>query len=57
MSIRILGNYSTDIKQFCYVLREGENDVPKMLKEAFENGVKVRNIYRKPGRTALERCI
>ncbi len=57
MGIRIWGNYSTDIKRFCYLLREGENDVPKSIKEAFEQSVKVRKICRKiakPGHTGLE---
>ncbi len=55
--VRLWGSYSTDIERWAYVLREGETDVPKLLKDAFEHGVKVRKICRKlykPGRTALE---
>jgi Xaa-Pro aminopeptidase len=55
--IQILGSYGTDIERWAYVLREGETDVPKILKEAFDVGVKVRKTCRKlykPGYTGLE---
>jgi len=57
MGIRIYGGYSTDIERWVYVLREGETDLPKVIKDAWGHAVKVRNACRKiakPGRTGLE---
>jgi len=57
MGIKIYGGYSTDIERWAYVLKEGETDVPKVIKDAWEHGLKVRNICRqlyKPGRTAID---
>jgi len=55
--IHIMDNFGTDIERYAYVLREGETDVPKTIKDAFEHGLKVRELCRnliKPGRTGLE---
>jgi len=55
--IRILGSFGTDIERYAYVLREGETDVPKTIKDAWEHGLKVRKLCRKlvkPGQTGLE---
>jgi Xaa-Pro aminopeptidase len=55
--IRLWGDYSTDIERYAYVLREGETDLPDLLKDVMRHSVKVRNACRKivkPGRTALE---
>jgi len=57
MGINIYGGYGTDVERWAYVLKEGETDVPKFIKDAWEHGLKVRNICRqlyKPGRTAIE---
>ena len=55
--IRLWGGYSTDIERYAYVLREGETDLPDLLKDVMRHSVKVRNACRKivkPGRTGLE---
>jgi Xaa-Pro aminopeptidase len=55
--IRLWGGYNTDIERYAYVLREGETDLPDVLKDVMRHSVKVRNECRKivkPGRTALE---
>jgi len=55
--IHMMGSYGTDIERYAYVLREGEIDAPKTIKDAFEHGIKVRELCRKlikPGRTGLE---
>lgn len=55
--IRIMGGYGTDIERYAYVLKEGETDVPKSIKKAWDHGLKLRKIFRKlvkPGRTGLE---
>jgi hypothetical protein len=52
-----LGSFGTDIERYAYVLREGETDVPKTIKDAWGHGLKVRKLCRKlvkPGRTGLE---
>jgi len=57
MGIKILGGYSTDIERSAYVVREGETDLPEILKDVMRHAVKVRNACRKivkPGRTGLE---
>ena len=48
-------NFSTDIKRFAYVLKEGETKVPLGVLKAFEEAKKVGEIIRKnvrSGRTA-----
>jgi len=55
--IRLWGGFSTDIERYAYVLREGETDLPDLLKDVMRHAVKVRNACRKivkPGRTGLE---
>jgi methionine aminopeptidase len=55
--IHILGSYGTDIERYAYVLREGEIDLPKTIKDTFAHGLKVRKLIQdnvKPGRTGLE---
>jgi hypothetical protein len=55
--IHILDTFGTDIERYAYVLREGETDVPKTIKDAFAHGLRVRELCRKlikPGRTGLE---
>ena len=50
-------NFYGCIKRQGYVLKEGETDLPPSIKDAFEQGIKVRNILRKhvkPGRTGIE---
>ncbi|TMM57358.1 M24 family metallopeptidase [Maribacter algarum] len=50
-----LMNMFTDMKRMAYVLKEGETDVPAGIQNAFEQGVKVRDIIKKtikPGVTA-----
>ncbi|WP_281543235.1 M24 family metallopeptidase [Maribacter aestuarii] len=50
-----LMNMFTDMKRMAYVLKEGETEVPVGIKNAFEQGVKVRDIIKKtikPGVTA-----
>nr|MBX2815485.1 M24 family metallopeptidase [Saprospiraceae bacterium] len=52
-----LMNFYTDMKRIAYVLREGETRVPPGIQEAFDQGVKVRDIIKqtiKPGVTARE---
>lgn len=52
-----LMNMYTDMKRMAYVLREGETAVPPGIQNAFDQGVKVRDIIRKnikPGVTAKE---
>jgi len=50
-------NFGTDFKRYGYILKEGETDVPKGLKHAWERGMEARRILRrtiKAGRTAGE---
>ena len=50
-----LMNMYTDMKRIAYVLKEGETAVPESIKNAFNQGVKVRAIIKetiKPGITA-----
>jgi Xaa-Pro aminopeptidase len=50
-----LMNMFTDMKRMAYVLKEGETEVPAGIKNAFDQGVKVRDIIKKtikPGVTA-----
>lgn len=50
-----LMNMYTDMKRIAYVLKEGETEVPPGIKNAFDQGVKVRDIIKrtiKPGVTA-----
>ncbi len=50
-------NMYTDMKRIAYVLREGETEVPAGLQNAFDQGIRVREIIRqtiKPGPTAGE---
>ena len=50
-------NFSTDMKRFAYVLREGEVEAPPGVRKAFENAKKVREIIRKnvrSGKTGRE---
>ena len=52
-----LMNMYTDMKRIAYVLREGETAVPPGIQNAFDQGVKVREIIKqtiKPGLTAKE---
>ncbi|MEL6924874.1 MAG: M24 family metallopeptidase [Bacteroidota bacterium] len=52
-----LMNMYTDMKRMAYVLQEGETTVPPGIQNAFDQGVKVRDIIRhhiKPGLTAKE---
>jgi len=52
-----LMNMYTDMKRMAYVLREGETAVPPGIQNAFEQGVRVRDIIKqtiKPGKTAKE---
>ena len=52
-----LMNMYTDMKRMAYVLREGETTVPPGIQNAFDQGVKVRDIIKqtiKPGMTARE---
>ncbi len=50
-----LMNMYTDMKRIAYVLREGETSIPPGIQNAFDQGVKVRDIIKKtikPGLTA-----
>jgi len=52
-----LMNMYTDMKRIAYVLREGETESPKGIQNAFDQGIKVREIIRKnlkPGKPADE---
>ena len=52
-----LMNMYTDMKRIAYVLREGETAVPPGIQNAFDQGVRVRDIIKqtiKPGYTAKE---
>lgn len=52
-----LMNMYTDMKRIAYVLKEGETKAPAGIQNAFEQGLKVREILRKnikPGKTAAE---
>ena len=54
MGIRYL-NLGTDFKRHAYVMRDGENEIPEFLREAFERGLRAREIMRRNitvGRTA-----
>lgn len=42
-----LMNMYTDMKRIAYVLKEGETKVPKGIQNAFDQGVKVRDIIKK----------
>jgi len=50
-------HFSTDMKRYAYVLREGEVEAPTGILKAFEEAIKVREIIRKnvrSGRTGRE---
>ena len=50
-------NFGTDFKRNAYILKEGETDIPKGLKHAWDRAIKAREIIRKTfkvGRTAGE---
>lgn len=50
-------NFGTDFKRNAYILKEGETDIPKGLKHAWDRTLKAREIIRKTfkiGRTAGE---
>jgi len=50
-------NMYTDMKRIAYVLRDGETEVPSGLQNAFDQGVRVREVIRntiKAGATAAE---
>lgn len=50
-------NFTCDMKRLAYVLREGETEVVPTIQDAFEQGIRVRNIIRqhvKPGFTGAE---
>lgn len=52
-----LMNMYTDMKRMCYVLQEGETEVPPGIQNAFDQAVHVRDIIKqtiKPGVTAQE---
>lgn len=52
-----LMNMFTDMKRVAYVLKEGETRVPESIQNAFDQGVKVRDVIKqtiKPGVTAKE---
>ena len=52
-----LMNMYTDMKRMAYVLKEGETEVPAGIQNAFDQGVKVRDILKKtikPGLTAKQ---
>lgn len=52
-----LMNMFTDMKRIAYVLKDGETKVPKGIQNAFDQGVKVRDVIKKtikPGVTAQE---
>jgi Xaa-Pro aminopeptidase len=54
--VGFLGQW-TDMKRIAYVLREGETEAPASYREAFENGVRIREIMWRtirPGRTAQQ---
>jgi len=54
--VRIM-NMGTDMKRIAYVLKKGETAVPPGIQNAFDQGVKVRDIIRKnikPGKPAGE---
>lgn len=50
-------NYGTDFKRYAYIMKNDENDIPKGLKELWEEGIKARSILKrtiKAGKTAKE---
>ena len=50
-----LMNFHTDMKRIAYVLRQGETAPPAGIQNAFDQGLKVRDVIRRtimPGRTA-----
>lgn len=52
-----LMNMFTDMKRIAYVLKDGETKVPKGIQNAFDQGVRVRDVIKKtikPGVTAQE---
>jgi Xaa-Pro aminopeptidase len=54
--VGFLGQW-TDMKRIAYVLREGETEPPASYRQAFDNGVRIREIMRRtirPGRTAQQ---
>ncbi len=55
--IQIMGDYSTDIERWAYVLREGETGIPETIQKIWDHRLKVRELSHKltkPGRTGLE---
>jgi len=52
-----LMNFYTDMKRVAYVLKDGETEVPASIRNAFEQGIKVRDVITttiKPGMTAKQ---
>ena len=52
-----LMNFYTDMKRMAYVLKDGEKEVPKSIRHAFEQAVKVRDVVKstiKAGITAQQ---
>lgn len=52
-----LMNFYTDMKRVAYVLKEGETEVPASIRNAYEQGLKVRDVITqniKPGITAKQ---
>jgi Xaa-Pro aminopeptidase len=50
-------DFYTDMKRIAYVLREGETEAPRGIRNAFEQGVRVRDVMKAsiaPAPTALE---
>ncbi len=50
-----LMNFYTDMKRIAYVLKDGETEAPAGIRNAFDQGLKVREVVRRsirPGRTA-----
>jgi trans-aconitate methyltransferase len=50
-------NFGTDVKRVAYVLKPGETQPPKSIRDAFTKAVAARDVIKpaiKPGRTAKE---
>ena len=55
--VRYLDYFETDYKRYCYIMQEGETEVPEFLQSFFDRAVDARDIIRaniKVGRTAEE---